>query len=106
MDKDDPEQSSNRQNQDWSWTSACYEVADGEAIVGVLEDCAFCVNPNNCASNYYDDVGEILADLNASGSGCGGCTGSIEASTDCDVAGTGGGNGNPAANGNRGGGRR
>lgn len=107
MDKQDPEQASDRQNQAWSWTSACYEVADDEAIVGVLEDCSFCVNPNNCASNYYGNVGEILADLNASGSGCGGCVGTIEASTDCDVTGTGqnggnaGGPGNDGQNGNR-----
>ena len=102
MDKHDPEQASDRQNQAWSWTSACYEVGDGEAIVGVLEDCEFCVNPNNCASNYYDDVNEILADLNASGSGCGSCTGTITASTDCQVAGSNGSNG---ARGNRRGGR-
>lgn len=100
MDEQDPEQASDRQNQDWSWTSACYEVAAGEAVVGVLEDCEFCVNPNNCASNYYDDVAEILADLNASGSGCGGCVGRISVNPDCDATGTGRSRGNAEDDGN------
>lgn len=100
MDKQNPEHASDRQNQDWSWTSACYEVAEGEAVVGVLEDCEFCVNPNNCASNYYDDVSEIVADLN-SGSNCTECS-EVTVSSDCDVTGSSGGRGNSGSNGNNG----
>lgn len=91
------ERDKNRQNQEWKYASKCYEVSDGEAIVGILrsyeatESCKFCVNPNNCASNYYDKVKSIVDELNESET-CGKCgrEGDITAGT-CDTTGTGGG---------------
>ncbi len=97
------EYTSDRQNQDWKWSSSCYEVSGAEAIVGMIEGCAsetFCLNPNNCASNYYDSVDEIIAALNDSG--C--CSGNIEPG-ECDVTGTGGGNDDNPGRGTRGRGR-
>jgi len=79
---------STRQNQDWKWQSSCYEVSGDEAIVGMIEGCSselFCLNPNNCASNYYDSVREIIRDLNESG--C--CNGNITPNQSCDVSGVG-----------------
>lgn len=52
---------------------ACYEAAEDEAIVGVLhheqdEDaetsvCGLCLNPNDCAAEYYESKEEILSSL-------------------------------------------
>lgn len=86
------EWNSNRQNQNWKWKSACYEVSGDEAIVGIVESCTpdslkFCLNPNNCASNYYDTAEKIVAELNESG--C--CNGNIRVGS-CDITGTGSGN--------------
>jgi hypothetical protein len=36
---------SNRGDVPWDYDSHCYEVSDGEAIVGVVEACHFCENP-------------------------------------------------------------
>lgn len=84
-----------RQNQEWKYASKCYEVSEGEALVGIVrswdadDSCKFCVNPNTCASNYYDSVQSIVAELNESDT-CGDCgsEGEITVGT-CTVTGTG-----------------
>lgn len=99
------EYNSDRQNQRWTWGSRCYEVSDGEAVVGILKvppededgDCVFCVNPNNCASNYYDDVDDIVDDLS-----CGDCGTKRDFTIGgCDVTGTGRPSGDRPGNGGR-----
>jgi hypothetical protein len=95
------DKTSDRNNVPWDWTSHCYEVEDGESIVGVLEEnvwrgdqkdpngvCTLCLNPNNCASNYYDSEADIKADLDAD-PGCGACVGNIESGS-CTVYGSSG----------------
>lgn len=102
---------SDRQNQRWTSSSRCYEVSDGEAVVGILKspskDCVFCVNPNNCASNYYDDVDDIIDDLNSDGSDCGECGRNGDVTTgSCDVTGTGRSSGDHPGNGQHNAGKR
>ncbi|WP_123539066.1 hypothetical protein [Halosimplex salinum] len=85
------EYNSDRQNQDWAWASACYEVSGDESVVGIVETCnreepEFCENPNNCASNHYGTVDEVVAELNEIG--C--CKRDIVPGS-CDVSGTGNG---------------
>lgn len=94
------DRTSTRRNVDWSNpNSYCYEVDEGESIVGVIEgegsECTFCVNPNNCASSKYDSVEDIVEDLVP----CSSCTKIVVGN--CTVSGTGGGNGN-GPNGNQG----
>jgi hypothetical protein len=88
---------SNRGDVPWDYDSHCYEVSDGEAIVGVVEACHFCENPNNCASNHYDSVESVLDDIEGS---CSKCT-EIDPDGDCGVIGNGNGN-NGNGNGNNG----
>ena len=64
---------------------ACYEAAEDEAIVGVLHHqqdenaetsvCGLCLNPNDCAAEYYESKQQILSELN--------CDRCDEIRTDC-----------------------
>jgi len=99
---------SDRNNVPWSGKTYCYEVSDGESIVAVLEEdeynqgegCALCLNPNNCAENYYDSAEQVLAELDQST--CGACE-SVDISIGgCTVYGSNGANGNGNGNGGNG----
>lgn len=77
----------------WDWQSYCYEAAEGETVIGILEadtatadssegTCTFCPNPNPCADAAYDSVASVVSTLNGTGA-CGSCVGHIEAGGDC-----------------------
>ncbi|USZ67065.1 twin-arginine translocation signal domain-containing protein [Halorussus salilacus] len=75
LDKSDEEQATERDDLAFAAeVYACYQTDEGEAIVGVLhrdadaggEDTAvagFCLNPNDCASQYYESAEEVLSGL-------------------------------------------
>jgi hypothetical protein len=100
------EYKSDRGNEPWPYDNTyCYEYDEEteEAVVGIIEesdgDCILCVNPNNCAGNYYDDPADIVADLNSS-STCGRCEGAVRESSgdECTVYGSSGDKGNGNGN--------
>lgn len=76
LDKSDEEQASERDDLAFeAQVFACYETEeDEETIVGVLhrdadaggEDtdvAGFCLNPNDCAEEYYDSADQVLSEL-------------------------------------------
>lgn len=75
LDKEDDEQATTRDDLAFeAELYACYQVDDDEAIVGVLhrdadaggedtEVAGFCLNPNDCAAEYYDSAEQVLSEL-------------------------------------------
>jgi hypothetical protein len=79
----------------WDWQSYCYEAADDETVIGILEEnvvqgsevdpegsCTFCPNPNACAEDAYDSVAAVVSTLDEDDT-CGVCAGHVEAGSDC-----------------------
>jgi hypothetical protein len=94
--------SSDRNNVAWDHSvTYCYEADGDEAIVGALQEdvrqghdidysrnCTLCLNPNRCASNYYDSASEVAEALDESYT-CGRCKGNV-VEGECTVYGSSG----------------
>lgn len=88
-------QASGSEDVPWDWTTYCYEAADDEVVVGLLEEnviegstenedgtCALCLNGNDCAMAAYDSASAVVTALNESDT-CGVCAGNVELSSSC-----------------------
>jgi len=94
--------SSDRNNVAWDHSvTYCYEADGDEAIVGALQEdvrqghdidhsrnCTLCLNPNRCASNYYEGADDVVDALNESHT-CGLCQGNV-VEGECTVYGSSG----------------
>lgn len=89
------ETESDREDVPWDWGSYCYEAAEGEVIVGMLEEevwvgntrtedggCYLCVNPNACAEEHFYSPAAIIYHLYLNDT-CGPCGDSITPKGNC-----------------------